>query len=287
MVQPVVFAHRGASGRYAEHTRAAYLQALAEATDGVECDIHLSRDRQLVLIHDHTLDRTSNATGQVADYTLDELRQFDFHGWKNSDLPADYGSAEQQFLTLPELIGILREYGKPIKLAVECKHPDPFGAALEEELFDLLDGEGWDAATCTLDNISLSFMSFDPAAVERLLQRVPARLVCQLLEDIKVAAVAGAAGVDDPAGTEQMAAAEQFLADGQSNLDRRRVGMAGPGVEYIVEHTEQVERWVAAGLRFRVWTVNSDDAIDLCARLGVAEVTTDWPARTAERFALR
>lgn len=287
MVRPVVFAHRGASGRYAEHTRAAYLQALAEGTDGVECDIHLTRDRQLVLIHDHTLDRTSNGTGQVADYTLDELRQVDFHSWKNPDIPDEYGSAQQQLLTLPELIGILRGYGKPIKLAVECKHPDPFGAALEEELFGLLDAEGWDAAACILDNISLSFMSFDPDSVERLLQRVPAQVVCQLVENIKVAAVAQAAGVDDPAGTEQMRAAEQFLADGQSNLDGKRVGLAGPGIEYIADHLEQVERWVASGLRFRVWTVNSDDDIDLCARFGVAEVTTDWPARTAERFARR
>ncbi|GAB3271345.1 glycerophosphodiester phosphodiesterase [Arthrobacter pigmenti] len=287
MVQPVVFAHRGASGRYAEHTRAAYLQALAEGTDGVECDIHLSSDRQLVLIHDHTLNRTSNATGQVADYTLDELRKVDFHSWKEPDIPSEFGTDGQQFLTLMELIGVLRDYGKPIKLAIECKHPDPFGAGLEEALFELLDGEGWDAATCILDNISLSFMSFDPDSVERLLQRVPARVVCQLVEDIKMSAVARDAGVEDPAGTAQLAAAEQFLAAGQSNLDHQRVALAGPGIEYIADHLEQVERWVASGLRFRVWTVNSDDDIDLCARFGVAEVTTDWPARTAERFASR
>lgn len=287
MVQPVVFAHRGASGRYAEHTRAAYLQALAEGTDGVECDIHLSRDGQLVLIHDHTLDRTSNGSGKVADYTLEQLRQFDFHSWKTADIPAGFGAGGQQFLTLMELLGMLRDYGEPVKLAVECKHPDPFGAGLEEALFELLDGEGWDAATCTLDNISLSFMSFDPESVERLLQRVPAGVVCQLVEDIKMGAVASAAGVDDPAGTEQLAAAERFLAAGQSNLDRRRVALAGPGIEYIAGHLEQVERWVASGLRFRVWTVNDDDDIDLCARLGVQEVTTDWPARTAERFGRR
>lgn len=287
MVGPVVFAHRGASGRFAEHTRAAYLQALAEGTDGVECDIHLSRDGQLVLIHDHTLDRTSNGSGRVADYTLEQLRQFDFHSWKRAEIPEQFGAGGRQLLTLVELIGMLREHGGPIRLAVECKHPDPFGAGLEEALFGVLDGEGWDAATCTLDNISLSFMSFDPEAVERLLERVPARVVCQLVEDIKLGAVARAAGVDDPAGTEQLAEAERFLAAGQDNLDRRRVGLAGPGIEYIAGHVEQVERWVASGLRFRVWTVNDDDDIDLCARLGVQEVTTDWPAQTAERFARR
>lgn len=282
---PVVFAHRGASGQFAEHTRAAYLQALAEGTDGVECDIHLSQDRQLVLIHDHTLERTSDASGRVADYTLEQLRQVDFHSWKGASLPLGFGTAGEQFLTLPQLLGILRDFGKPIRLAVECKHPDPFGAELEAELFGLLEAEGWDAATCMLANISLSFMSFDPASVERLLEKVQVRFVCQLLEDVNEAAVARTLGVADAGGSAGLAAARQFLADGEHNLDVARVGLAGPGMAYIREHLDQVKAWVESGLTFRVWTVNSGDDVRQCIQLGIHEVTTDWPARTAGRFA--
>lgn len=284
-MRPIVYAHRGASGQFAEHTRAAYLQALAEGTDGVECDIHLSRDRELVLIHDHKLNRTSDGTGQVADYTLEELRRVDFHSWKGADIPSGFGTPDEQFLTLLQLLEILRDFGKRIKLAVECKHPDPFGAELEAKLFELLEAEGWDAQNCRLDNISFSFMSFDPDSVERLLDQVPARFVCQLLEDVKESAIAKALGMVDPTGSAKLRSAQQKLEEGQRNLDAKRVGMAGPGIEYIRQHLEQVTGWVESGLTFRVWTVNSDDDVDLCIKLGIQEVTTDWPARTADRFA--
>ncbi|WP_035782894.1 glycerophosphodiester phosphodiesterase [Arthrobacter sp. H14] len=284
-MRPVVYAHRGASGQFAEHTRAAYLQALAEGTDGVECDIHLSRDRELVLIHDHKLNRTSDGTGQVADYTLEELRRVDFHSWKGAEIPPGFGTPDDQFLTLLQLLEILRDYGKRIKLAIECKHPDPFGAELEANLFELLEAEGWDAQSCMLGNISFSFMSFDPDSVERLLAQVPARFVCQLLEDVKEAPIARALGLEDVVGSPELRKAQQKLAEGQQNLDAKRVGMAGPGIEYIRQHLEQVTGWVESGLTFRVWTVNSDDDVDLCIKLGIQEVTTDWPARTADRFA--
>ena len=74
----LVFAHRGASAAFAEHTRAAYLQALADGADGVECDLHLTRDQHLVLLHDANLDRTSDGTGPVAERTLRELRAAGF-----------------------------------------------------------------------------------------------------------------------------------------------------------------------------------------------------------------
>lgn len=284
-LRPVVFAHRGASGQFAEHTRAAYLQALAEGTDGVECDIHLSRDGELVLIHDATLDRTSDGTGHVADYTLQELRQVDFHSWKGAEIPPGFGGADHQFLTFMELLEILRFFGKRIRLAVESKHPDPFGPQLESTLFELLEAEGWNAAACTLGNISFSFMSFNAGSVERLLAQVPQRFVCQLLEDVKESAIARALGVVNAGGSAELEAARQNLAEGEQNLDAKRVGLAGPGMEYIRGHLDQVNAWVESGVAFRVWTVNSGDDVDLCIKLGVQEVTTDWPARTADRFA--
>ncbi len=88
-MSPQIFAHRGASGRYAEHTRAAFLQALADGADGVECDVHLTRDEQLVCIHDPTLERTSNGSGDVADHTLAQLRELDFSSWKGVRIPAE------------------------------------------------------------------------------------------------------------------------------------------------------------------------------------------------------
>ena len=88
--RPLVYAHRGSSEAFAEHTRAAYLQAIADGADGVECDVHLTRDQHAVLLHDATLDRTSDGTGQVADRTLEELRLLDFSSWKGARIPEAY-----------------------------------------------------------------------------------------------------------------------------------------------------------------------------------------------------
>ena len=73
--------------QFPEHTRAAYDQAVADGADGVECDVHLTADGEVVLIHDGTLDRTSDGTGPVATHTLAELRDLDIWSWKGVALP--------------------------------------------------------------------------------------------------------------------------------------------------------------------------------------------------------
>ena len=108
----MVYAHRGASADFAEHTRAAYLRALADGADGVECDVQLSRDQHVVLLHDANLDRTSDGTGPVAERTLKELRQLDFSSWKGVRIPEAYGPRSDQFLTLPDLLDLLRGAGR-------------------------------------------------------------------------------------------------------------------------------------------------------------------------------
>ena len=73
-MRTLVYAHRGSSKAYAENTRAAYMQALADGADGIECDIHLSSDGFVVCHHDPTVDRTSDSSGRVGEKTLAELK---------------------------------------------------------------------------------------------------------------------------------------------------------------------------------------------------------------------
>ena len=81
-----VFAHRGYSGKYPENTMEAFRGASAAGADGIELDVQLSKDGQLVIIHDETLDRTTTGKGYVKDYTLSELKQLDASGKLFSDL---------------------------------------------------------------------------------------------------------------------------------------------------------------------------------------------------------
>lgn len=248
-----VFAHRGASGTFAEHTRAAYLQAIDDGADGVECDLHLSADGHLILLHDEFVDRTSDGSGPVAEKTLEELRALDFASWKGATIPADYGTVKQQLLTFPELMEILQSAGRPIALAIEFKYPvDGFDPALITETLTELDRCGWGASGSHAGNVDVSFMSFDPSAVAFLADFMAPKHICQLLEE------------PSP--------------QGEAHLDDGDAGIAGPGVDWMPNIPEQIERWRESGRVFRVWTVNTAEQLGVCLEAGVTEVTTNWPA---------
>ena len=71
-----VYAHRGYSGRYPENTMLAFREAAKTGAYGIELDVQCTRDGEVVIIHDETIDRTTDGTGWVKDYTLEELRKF-------------------------------------------------------------------------------------------------------------------------------------------------------------------------------------------------------------------
>lgn len=73
----VVYGHRGAAAEFPENTLAGFRRALELGIEGIELDVHLSKDGVPVIIHDETVDRTTNAEGAVADFTVEELRALD------------------------------------------------------------------------------------------------------------------------------------------------------------------------------------------------------------------
>ena len=116
-----VIAHRGASAYAPENTRAAFDLAMCMGASMIETDVQLTRDGELVLIHDHLVDRTSDGAGPVADHTLMELRRLDFGSW------FDEASARQGVVTLPEFWS---DYLPRIPVCLEIKDPLATGALL-------------------------------------------------------------------------------------------------------------------------------------------------------------
>ena len=82
-MRPQVVAHRGASFEKPEHTLAAYLEAIREGADALECDVRLTADGHLVCVHDRDLRRTASANGLVSTMELADLDQLEFASWKN------------------------------------------------------------------------------------------------------------------------------------------------------------------------------------------------------------
>ncbi len=83
--RPIVLAHRGGSHLAPEHTRPAFDKAIELGVDGFEVDIRLTKDEEIIVFHDDTVDRTTDGTGFVKDYTLHELNNLN-HGYNFLDL---------------------------------------------------------------------------------------------------------------------------------------------------------------------------------------------------------
>ena len=79
-----VVAHRGFSGRFPENTLRAFQEAVALGVDSIEFDVQLTRDGGLVLVHDGTVDRTTNGSGRVDGLSLSEIKEMDAGGWFDS-----------------------------------------------------------------------------------------------------------------------------------------------------------------------------------------------------------
>lgn len=164
------FAHRGVMALQPENTMSAFRLALDAGADGIETDVHLTKDDELVLIHDETLERTTDGSGLVSSYTLDELRRFN----------AGVRSSQQEVIpTLQELLELVR--GESIRLNLEVKTDVLRYVGIESRLLDTIESSG-------INPSRILFSSFNHETVHRLKKMRPdieaAILLAQPLYDI-------------------------------------------------------------------------------------------------------
>ena len=107
-----VVAHRGDSRFCPENTMSAFRSAMEKGAEMIECDIHLSRDRIPVVIHDSSLDRTTNGSGNIVERDFKELSQLDCGSWFSDQFSGE---------TLPKLEQLLEEVSGKILLNLEIK----------------------------------------------------------------------------------------------------------------------------------------------------------------------
>lgn len=160
MDYPVVrIAHRGASIQYPENTLLAFRKAIEQGVDYLEMDLHLTKDREIVIIHDETMERTTNGKGIVWDQTLADLRQYD-------------AGRGERIPTLAEVIDLIRP--TPVRLCLEMKfeiertYTEKYlqeGLATTEAVIKFLDRTGFrDRAVLT---------SFSPIILQRAKELEP------------------------------------------------------------------------------------------------------------------
>lgn len=129
MRHPQIFAHRGAKLAAPENTLPAFAKALEMGADGIELDIHLSKDGQLVVIHDFTVDKTTNGQGPVRDFTAAELARLD----AGSHFDPSFAG-----VGVPTLEQVLDLVGDRCRINVEIKNQEHHGGYEVEPLVRLI-----------------------------------------------------------------------------------------------------------------------------------------------------
>ena len=128
-----VWAHRGASGYAPENTLDAFRKAVEMGADGIELDVQMTKDGELVVIHDETIDRVSNGKGWVKNYTYEELKKFNFNKTHLEYTKEEIPTLEQVYLLI-----------KPTNLTinVEIKTGIVFYPGIEERVLELTERLG-------------------------------------------------------------------------------------------------------------------------------------------------
>lgn len=136
---PYLFAHRGGLGLRPEHTKLAFDNALNLNVDGFEIDIRLTKDEEIVVFHDTYIDRVSNGSGKVSEFTLEELRTLDF-GYHFKDQEGNYpyrGHKDAKIITLSDLIDNYPDV--LINIEIKDELETRAGGIVVKKLYDLLE----------------------------------------------------------------------------------------------------------------------------------------------------
>lgn len=232
-----VVAHRGASGYAPENTIASFDKAVTMGADYIEIDVQRSKDGELVVIHDHMVDRTTNGTGHVRDLTIDELKTLDAGSWKGPEFAGE---------RIPTFDEVLDRYHGRIGILVELKAPELY-PGIEEEIAATLMEHNLDHSQSE-EVIIQSFHFESMKKMNKLLPNMPIGVLTASLEHTSNEAL---------------------------NVFSNYADYFNP--QYGLVSQELVERAHSYGLKVGSWTVRSQEVAESLIAAGVDAIITDYP----------
>lgn len=233
----VNIAHRGAS-TCSENTMAAFEKAFEMKADYIEIDVQMTKDGELIAIHDTTVNRTTNGTGSVGDYTLEEIQQLDAGSWFGQEF------AGERIPTFEEVIDTYR--GK-IGLLIELKSPELY-PGVEEKIAEALMERNMHKP----NNEKIIIQSFNHASVQQskaLLQNIPHGVL---------------------AGTSWTNVTDEQLAQFATYAD-----FFNPNMNIVTD--ELVDRVHIAGMKMYPYTVRTQEQANNLFERNVDGIITDFP----------
>ncbi|WP_180954524.1 glycerophosphodiester phosphodiesterase family protein [Bacillus sp. V5-8f] len=234
---PLKIAHRGAAGYCPENTMAAFKKAMDLGVDFIEIDVQLSKDGKLVVIHDPTLERTTNGSGNVRDYDLCELRELDAGSWFHPHFKGE------KIPVFEELLEIILPHAG---ILIELKHP-AFYPGIERKLAMEIMNHNLHVGSSHL----LMIQSFDIDSVKRfhaLLPSLPSGVL-----------------IKRPLGVSHKKLSE--LSSFASFINLKQTMMT-------LKRKKKIHSY---GMKAFTWTVNNEKKIDRFEMMKLDGVTTDYP----------
>jgi len=243
-----VVAHRGSSGYAPECTLASYRLGVKMKADYIEIDLQMTKDGELVAMHDKTVDRTTNGTGPVGKMTLAQLKTLDAGSRFNEKHPI-YARDDYVGERVPTLREIFEAFGKNTRYMLETKDPEEY-PGMEEKMWALVEEFG------LRDRIAVQ--SFSPDSLMKIREWDKDVPLFQLI------------WYNTPARI-----SDRSLAEISAYAN-------GIGANYLRINESYVEKVKEAGLLIYPYTVNYQVNMENAVRWGVDGVHTDFPDRLLE-----
>lgn len=169
--RPLIFGHRGYASLAPENTMAAFTMCATRGIFGIELDVHLCRSGELMVIHDHTVERVANVPGRVEQMSLGELRELDV---------GSHAGARYTGERIPLLREVLETFGDSIHYDIELKMEGTRNTGLAEKTWELIQATH-------LENVVL-VSSFNPFAIRQFTQvskhAVPTAVIYSEAEEV-------------------------------------------------------------------------------------------------------
>ncbi|ARI78629.1 glycerophosphodiester phosphodiesterase [Halobacillus mangrovi] len=231
-------AHRGAAGYAPENTMAAFEKAFEMKAEMLELDVQMSKDGELVVMHDTTVDRTTDGAGKVKNLTYDELKRLD---------AGSYFSKEFAGEKIPKLEEVLDEYRGKMGIVIEMKSPSLY-PGIEQKIADTLKERNLDTPTNN-DIIVQSFDHESLKAFHSILPEVPVAVLLDFNPD----------GVSDQQLTEFSSFAK-YVNPNKTMIDKKLV--------------ERIHKY---GMETYPWDVRERESVKALIKAGVDGVITIYP----------
>ncbi|WP_307439402.1 glycerophosphodiester phosphodiesterase [Bacillus sp. V2I10] len=241
--------HRGASGYAPEHTITSYQMGDKMHGDYIEVDLQMTKDGKLIAMHDETVDRTTDGTGLVKDYTLEQIKQLDAGSWFNEKYP-QYANPDYAGLKVPTLEEVFQKFGKNAKYYIETKSPEVY-PGMEKELLRLVNDYN-------INNNTLLVQSFSSLSLKTMNELDPSVKLVQLLSYKTNAVITDA----------EIAAIKQYA--------------MGVGPNYTYLNQDYVQKVAGSGLEIHPYTVNDKETMKKLIDWGVTGMFTNFPDRLHE-----